>query len=164
MVCNRVALAAMLTTDARRQLRLAGGVKKAISAFAGPTPRRRRRGGERVRIGTNRRSSPSRLRRPRWWICRCRCSLLRNVVEVNRLAGRELPVGWRFHDNGQSDQRTAAIEKNRRILPATGKDLACRLCWTYCHPAFQRPSVAEVTQKTAMNMAFRRFIAIEVIS
>lgn len=38
------------------------------------------------------------------------------MLEVNRLAGRELPVDGGFDDNGQLTKEPGVIEKNRRIL------------------------------------------------
>lgn len=39
------------------------------------------------------------------------------MMEVNRLAGRQLPVDGGFDDDGQLTRDPATVEKNRRILP-----------------------------------------------
>jgi 3-dehydro-L-gulonate 2-dehydrogenase len=39
------------------------------------------------------------------------------MLEVNRLAGRELPVDGGFDDEGNLTKEPGVIEKNRRILP-----------------------------------------------
>lgn len=52
------------------------------------------------------------------------------MLEVNRLAGRQLPVDGGFDDEGNLTKEPGVIEKNRRILPmGYWKVLACRLCW-----------------------------------
>ncbi len=52
------------------------------------------------------------------------------MLEVNRLAGRQLPVDGGFDDEGNLTKNLAL---SRRIAAfcrwATGKVLACRLCW-----------------------------------
>lgn len=53
------------------------------------------------------------------------------MLEVNRLAGRELPVDGGFDDNGQLTKEPGVIEKIAAFYRwVTGKDLVCRLCWT----------------------------------
>lgn len=53
------------------------------------------------------------------------------MLEVNRLAGRELPVDGGFDDNGQLTKEPGVIEKIAAFYQwVTGKDLVCRLCWT----------------------------------
>ena len=39
------------------------------------------------------------------------------MLEVNRLAGRQLPVDGGFDDEGNLTKEPGVIEKNRRILP-----------------------------------------------
>lgn len=52
------------------------------------------------------------------------------MLEVNRLAGRELPVDGGFDDEGNLTREHGVIEKIAVFCQwVTGKVLACRLCW-----------------------------------
>lgn len=52
------------------------------------------------------------------------------MLEVNRLAGRQLPVDGGFDDEGNLTKEPGVIEKIAAFCRwATGKVRACRLCW-----------------------------------
>lgn len=151
----------MLTTDARRQLRLAGGGKGYIgicwtNSIAVMPPW----GAKECRIGTN----PLIVAIPSTPITMVDMSMSMfsyGMLEVNRLAGRELPVDGGFDDNGQLTKEPGVIEKNRRILPmgywkGSGLSIVLDMIATLLANG---SSVAEVTQKTAMNMASHKFLS-----
>ncbi|EAN1187788.1 3-dehydro-L-gulonate 2-dehydrogenase, partial [Salmonella enterica] len=73
------------------------------------------------------------------------------MLEVNRLAGRELPVDGGFDDNGQLTKEPGVIEKNRRILPmgywkGSGLSIVLDMIATLLSNG---SSVAEVTQENS---------------
>lgn len=52
------------------------------------------------------------------------------MLEVNRLAGRELPVDGGFDDEGNLTKEPGVIEKTAAFYQwVTGKVQVCRLCW-----------------------------------
>ncbi|EAB8206361.1 3-dehydro-L-gulonate 2-dehydrogenase [Salmonella enterica] len=87
------------------------------------------------------------------------------MLEVNRLAGRELPVDGGFDDNGQLTKAPGVIEKNRRILPmgywkGSGLSIVLDMIATLLSNG---SSVAEVTQENSDEYGVSQiFIAIEV--
>ncbi|EBV7261128.1 3-dehydro-L-gulonate 2-dehydrogenase [Salmonella enterica] len=87
------------------------------------------------------------------------------MLEVNRLAGRELPVDGGFDDNGQLTKEPGVIEKNRRILPmgywkGSGLSIVLDMIATLLSNG---SSVAEVTQENSDEYGVSQiFIAIEV--
>jgi len=87
------------------------------------------------------------------------------MLEVNRLAGRELPVDGGFDDNGQLTREPGVIEKNRRILPmgywkGSGLSIVLDMIATLLSDG---ASVAEVTEDNSDEYGISQiFIAIEV--
>ena len=94
------------------------------------------------------------------------------MLEVNRLAGRQLPVDGGFDDEGNLTKEPGVIEKNRRILPmgywkGSGMSIVLDMIATLLSDG---ASVAEVTQDnsdeygisqtrtTATNTAFHKFL------
>lgn len=81
------------------------------------------------------------------------------MLEVNRLAGRELPVDGGFDDEGNLTKEPGVIEKKP---PHFTNGLLERFRSVDCagydrHPAFRRFFRGRGHQTTAMNMAFHRF-------
>lgn len=77
------------------------------------------------------------------------------------LAGRELPVDGGFDDEGNLTREPGVIEKNRRILPmgywkGSGLSIVLDMIATLLSDG---ASVAEVTQTTATNTAYRRSLS-----
>ncbi len=149
----------MLTTGCAAAATAGRRRKKAISAFAGPLHRRHAAvGAKECRIGTN----PLIVAIPSTPITMVDMSMSMfsyGMLEVNRLAGRELPVDGGFDDNGQLTKEPGVIEKNRRILPmgywkGSGLSIVLDMIATLLSNG---SSVAEVTRKTAMSMASHRF-------
>ncbi len=71
------------------------------------------------------------------------------MLEVNRPAGRELPVDGGFDDEGNLTKEPGVIEKNRRILPmgywkGSGLSIVLDMIATLLSNG---SSVAEVTRK-----------------
>lgn len=87
------------------------------------------------------------------------------MLEVNRLAGRTLPVDGGFDDDGQLTKEPGVIEKNRRILPmgywkGSGLSIVLDMIATLLSDG---ASVAEVTQDNSDEYGVSQiFIAIEV--
>ncbi len=87
------------------------------------------------------------------------------MLEVNRLAGRTLPVDGGFDDDGQLTKEPGVIEKNRRILPmgywkGSGLSIVLDMIATLLSDG---ASVAEVTQDNRDEYGVSQiFIAIEV--
>ncbi|HHG8770887.1 TPA: 3-dehydro-L-gulonate 2-dehydrogenase [Raoultella planticola] len=87
------------------------------------------------------------------------------MLEVNRLAGRQLPVDGGFDDEGNLTRDPAPIEKNRRILPmgywkGSGMSIVLDMIATLLSDG---ASVAEVTQDNSDEYGVSQiFIAIEV--
>lgn len=87
------------------------------------------------------------------------------MLEVNRLAGRELPVDGGFDDDGNLTKEPGVIEKNRRILPmgywkGSGLSIVLDMIATLLSDG---SSVAEVTQENSDEYGVSQiFIAIEV--
>lgn len=87
------------------------------------------------------------------------------MLEVNRLAGRELPVDGGFDDNGELTREPGVIEKNRRILPmgywkGSGLSIVLDMIATLLSDG---ASVAEVTEDNSDEYGISQiFIAIEV--
>ncbi len=87
------------------------------------------------------------------------------MLEVNRLAGRELPVDGGFDDDGHLTKEPAVIEKNRRILPmgywkGSGLSIVLDMIATLLSDG---ASVAEVTEENSDEYGISQvFIAIEV--
>lgn len=82
------------------------------------------------------------------------------MLEVNRTAGRQLPVDGGFDDEGNLTKEPGVIEKNRRILPmgywkGSGMSIVLDMIATLLSDG---ASVAEVTQTTATNTAFHKFL------
>ncbi|HBY1753438.1 3-dehydro-L-gulonate 2-dehydrogenase [Klebsiella pneumoniae] len=87
------------------------------------------------------------------------------MLEVNRLAGRQLPVDGGFDDEGNLTKEPGVIEKNRRILPmgywkGSGLSIVLDMIATLLSNG---SSVAEVTQENSDEYGVSQiFIAIEV--
>ena len=87
------------------------------------------------------------------------------MLEVNRLAGRQLPVDGGFDDEGNLTKEPGVIEKNRRILPmgywkGSGMSLVLDMIATLLSDG---ASVAEVTEDNSDEYGISQiFIAIEV--
>lgn len=87
------------------------------------------------------------------------------MLEVNRLAGRQLPVDGGFDDAGKLTRDPAPIEKNRRILPmgywkGSGLSIVLDMIATLLSGGL---SVAEVTEEMDDEYNISQvFIAIEV--
>ncbi|MDR3411176.1 MAG: 3-dehydro-L-gulonate 2-dehydrogenase [Formivibrio sp.] len=87
------------------------------------------------------------------------------MLEVNRLAGRQLPVDGGFDDAGNLTRDPAPIEKNRRILPmgywkGSGLSIVLDMIATLLSGGL---SVAEVTEEMDDEYNISQvFIAIEV--
>lgn len=87
------------------------------------------------------------------------------MLEVNRLAGRELPVDGGFDDDGNLTTDPGVIEKNRRILPmgywkGSGLSIVLDMIATLLSNG---ASVAEITQDHSDEYGVSQvFIAIEV--
>lgn len=87
------------------------------------------------------------------------------MLEVNRLAGRQLPVDGGFDDDGQLTRDPGTIEKNRRILPmgywkGSGLSIVLDMIATLLSGGL---SVAEVTEEMDDEYGVSQvFIAIEV--
>ncbi|MBV7404803.1 3-dehydro-L-gulonate 2-dehydrogenase [Enterobacter sp. ENT03] len=87
------------------------------------------------------------------------------MLEVNRLAGRQLPVDGGFDDAGNLTRDPAPIEKNRRILPmgywkGSGLSIVLDMIATLLSDG---ASVAEVTEDNRDEYGISQiFIAIEV--
>jgi 3-dehydro-L-gulonate 2-dehydrogenase len=87
------------------------------------------------------------------------------MLEVNRLAGRELPVDGGFDDEGNLTREPGVIEKNRRILPmgywkGSGLSIVLDMIATLLSDG---ASVAEVTEDNSDEYGISQiFIAIEV--
>ena len=87
------------------------------------------------------------------------------MLEVNRLAGRALPVDGGFDDEGLLTREPGVIEKNRRILPmgywkGSGLSIVLDMIATLLSNG---SSVAEVTQDNSDEYGVSQiFIAIEV--
>lgn len=87
------------------------------------------------------------------------------MLEVNRLAGRELPVDVGFDDEGNLTREPGVIEKNRRILPmgywkGSGLSIVLDMIATLLSDG---ASVAEVTEDNSDEYGISQiFIAIEV--
>ena len=139
--------------------------KKAILAFAGPTPSRNAAVGRKeCRIGTN----PLIVAIPSTPITMVDMSMSMfsyGMLEVNRLAGRQLPVDGGFDDEGNLTKEPGVIEKNRRILPmgywkGSGMSIVLDMIATLLSDG---ASVAEVTQDNSDEYGISQiFIAIEV--
>jgi 3-dehydro-L-gulonate 2-dehydrogenase len=94
------------------------------------------------------------------------CSMFSyGMLEVNRLAGRQLPVDGGFDDQGQPTRDPAVIEKNRRILPmgywkGSGLSIVLDMIATLLSDG---ESVASVTEDMDDEYAVSQvFLAIEV--
>ncbi|RLM26719.1 3-dehydro-L-gulonate 2-dehydrogenase [Brenneria alni] len=87
------------------------------------------------------------------------------MLEVNRLAGRALPVDGGFDDDGNLTREPGIIEKNRRILPmgywkGSGLSIVLDMIATLLSDG---ASVAEVTEDNTDEYGISQiFIAIEV--
>lgn len=87
------------------------------------------------------------------------------MLEVNRLAGRKLPVDGGFDDEGNLTKEPGIIEKNRRILPmgywkGSGLSIVLDMIATLLSNG---SSVAEVTQDNSDEYGVSQiFMAIEV--
>ncbi|XNM74433.1 Ldh family oxidoreductase [Escherichia coli] len=86
------------------------------------------------------------------------------MLEVNRLAGRQLPVDGGFDDEGNLTKEPGVIEKNRRILPmgywkGSGMSIVLDMIATLLSAAHRLP---KSPRTTATNTASQIFIAIEV--
>ena len=87
------------------------------------------------------------------------------MLEVNRLAGRQLPVDDGFDDEGNLTKEPGVIEKNRRILPmgywkGSGMSIVLDMIATLLSDG---ASVAEVTEDNSDEYGISQiFIAIEV--
>ena len=87
------------------------------------------------------------------------------MLEVNRLAGRQLPVDGGFDDEGNLTKEPGVIEKNRRILPmgywkGSGMSIVLDMIATLLSDG---ASVAEVTEDNSDEYGISQiFIAIEV--
>ena len=87
------------------------------------------------------------------------------MLEVNRLAGRQLPVDGGFDDEGNLTKEPGVIEKNRRILPmgywkGSGLSIVLDMIATLLSNG---ASVAEVTEDNSDEYGISLiFIAIEV--
>lgn len=87
------------------------------------------------------------------------------MLEVNRLAGRQLPVDGGFDDEGNLTKEPGIIEKNRRILPmgywkGSGMSIVLDMIATLLSDG---ASVAEVTEDNSDEYGISQiFIAIEV--
>ncbi|MCZ8874241.1 3-dehydro-L-gulonate 2-dehydrogenase [Escherichia albertii] len=87
------------------------------------------------------------------------------MLEVNRLAGRQLPVDGGFDNEGNLTKEPAVIEKNRRILPmgywkGSGMSIVLDMIATLLSDG---ASVAEVTEDNSDEYGISQiFIAIEV--
>lgn len=87
------------------------------------------------------------------------------MLEVNRLAGRELPVDGGFDDEGNLTRDPGVVEKNRRILPmgywkGSGLSVVLDMIATLLSNG---ASVAEVTEDNSDEYGVSQiFIAIEV--
>ena len=87
------------------------------------------------------------------------------MLEVNRLAGRQLPVDGGFDDEGQLTKEPGVIEKNRRILPmgywkGSGLSIVLDMIATLLSDG---ASVAEVTEDNSDEYGISQiFMAIEV--
>ncbi len=87
------------------------------------------------------------------------------ILEVNRLAGRQLPVDGGYDDNGNPTRDPALIEKNRRILPmgywkGSGLSIVLDMIATLLSGGL---SVAEVSEEMDDEYNVSQiFIAIEV--
>ncbi len=87
------------------------------------------------------------------------------MLEVNRLAGRQLPVDGGFDDEGNLTKEPGVIEKNRRILPmgywkGSGMSIVLDMIATLLSDG---ASIAEVTQDNSDEYGISQiFIAIEV--
>ncbi len=87
------------------------------------------------------------------------------MLEVNRLAGRQLLVDGGFDDEGNLTKEPGVIEKNRRILPmgywkGSGMSIVLDMIATLLSDG---ASVAEVTQDNSDEYGISQiFIAIEV--
>ena len=87
------------------------------------------------------------------------------MLEVNRLAGRALPVDGGFDDEGHLTREPGVIQKNRRILPmgywkGSGLSIVLDMIATLLSNG---SSVAEVTQDNSDEYGVSQiFIAIEV--
>lgn len=87
------------------------------------------------------------------------------MLEVNRLAGRQLPVDGGFDDAGNLTKDPGTVEKNRRILPmgywkGSGLSIVLDMIATLLSNG---ASVAEVTEENSDEYGVSQiFIAIEV--
>ncbi len=87
------------------------------------------------------------------------------MLEVNRLAGRQLPVDGGFDDDGNLTKDPGTVEKNRRILPmgywkGSGLSIVLDMIATLLSNG---ASVAEVTEENSDEYGVSQiFIAIEV--
>lgn len=87
------------------------------------------------------------------------------MLEVNRLAGRQLPVDGGFDDEGNLTREPGIVEKNRRILPmgywkGSGLSIVLDMIATLLSNG---ASVAEVTEDNSDEYGISQiFIAIEV--
>ncbi|MDI2091238.1 3-dehydro-L-gulonate 2-dehydrogenase [Commensalibacter oyaizuii] len=87
------------------------------------------------------------------------------MLEVNRLAGRQLPVDGGFDDNGNPTRDPGTIEKNRRVLPmgywkGSGLSVVLDMIATLLSNG---SSVAEVTEDNRDEYGVSQiFMAIEV--
>ncbi|SCM72935.1 2,3-diketo-L-gulonate dehydrogenase, NADH-dependent [uncultured Pleomorphomonas sp.] len=87
------------------------------------------------------------------------------MLEVNRLAGRQLPVDGGFDDDGRLTRDPAVVEKNRRILPmgywkGSGLSIVLDMIATLLSGGL---SVAEVTEEMDDEYNVSQvFVAVEV--
>ena len=82
------------------------------------------------------------------------------MLEVNRLAGRQLPVDGGFDDEGNLTKEPGVIEKNRRILPmgywkGSGMSIVLDMIATLFLTAHRLP---KSPRTTATNTAFHKFL------
>jgi 3-dehydro-L-gulonate 2-dehydrogenase len=86
------------------------------------------------------------------------------MLEVNRLAGRELPVDGGFDDEGNPPKSRALSKKPPHFTNGLLERFRSVDCAGYDrHPAFNGSSVAEVTQDNSDEYGVSQiFIAIEV--